>query len=286
MFCGRGGAMSKEHVWPRWLHRYSQDASTVRYVHSAGFERSAADAFSELPTVVKERQGSVLTMKAREVCSSCNNGWMSLLEQRIRPTVLGLIDSATTRQPFVLQPDQAADLAAWSVKTAWMREISSQASPTTTAAVCQRLRQTQLPPEYSAVWIGRHVGERDFSMPQATIGVSRSDRPWNDSELRHALWTCLVFRGLALLTFTVDGWGVAPPQRDPDRWVRLWPAAEAVRFPPNRSLTDGDVQTAVAVHGAGLTVPEVPRFVRDHARSAFSSEPSADTRSHAATHCT
>ncbi|MDG4784897.1 hypothetical protein O7626_02945 [Micromonospora sp. WMMD1102] len=255
--------MTKEHVWPRWLHPYLDNPNPNRYVHQAGFRRSDAETFTEMPTVVTERQGSVLTLVAREVCQICNNGWMSQLEQRVGPTISELIESAGSRTPLAIPPDRAADLAAWAIKTAWMRELSTPSPPVTTLAMRRRLQQTELPPEYSAVWLGRHVGERDFSLPQATLGITRTDRSWDHAEVRHALWTCLVFRGVALLAYTVDGWGVPAPERNSDQWVPLWPALKAIRFPPARSVSDSDVELAVARHAPQLMLPAVPRFIRD-----------------------
>lgn len=245
------------------MHGYLETPNPTRYVHHAGFRRTAVDAFTEDPTVVTERQGSVLTLVAREVCRGCNNGWMSRLEQRVQPTVSDLIDSAGSRQAIVIQPDRAADLATWAIKTAWMREVSTPTPATTTLAMRRRLQQTELPPEHSSVWLGRHVGEREFSLPQATVRIIRRDRSWDDSEVRHAMWTCLVFRGVALLTYTVTGWGVPVPRRRPDCWVPIWPAVGAIRFPPARSVSDSDVELAVTRHTPQLVLPAVPRFVRD-----------------------
>ncbi len=73
-FCGDSGGMTKEHVWPQWLRQHAGEVEPVRFAHSAGFERSAADAFREMPTLTVQRPGSVLNLVARAVCARCNSG--------------------------------------------------------------------------------------------------------------------------------------------------------------------------------------------------------------------
>jgi hypothetical protein len=261
-FCGLSGRMTKEHVWPQWLRQLAGELEPVRFAHTAGFERSAADAFREIRTVTVQQPGSVLNLVARAVCARCNSGWMSRLEERVRPLLLGLVEAAYTGAPLVLAPAQAAAVAAWAVKTAWMREFTSP-SRSSTAQMRHAFYQSLLPPEFSMVWAGRHVGELDFDILQAVVGIARSDRPWNDRNTRRAQWTCLTFRGITLLVYTVDGWGVPPPQRNPALWAPLWPSVAAVRFPPPSTIDDSGVKMAVARHTPWLQFPNVPRFERD-----------------------
>jgi hypothetical protein len=261
-FCGLSGGMTKEHVWPQWLRQLAGELEPVRFAHTAGFERSAADAFREMPTVTVQQPGSVLNLVARAVCARCNSGWMSRLEERARPLLLGLAEAACTGALYVLTPDQAAAVAAWAVKTAWMREFTSP-SRSSTAKMRHSLYQRLLPPEFSMVWAARHVGELDFDILQAVVSIARYDRRWDDGNTRRAQWTCLTFRGIALLVYTVDGWGVPPPQRNPALWVPLWPSVAAVRFPPPTTIDDSGVKTAVARHTPWLQFPDVPRFERD-----------------------
>src|SRR6266487_6021376 len=85
------------------------------------------------------------------------------------------------------------------------------------------LYQTLLPPEYSRIWAARHIGELNFDILQTVLEIGLHERPWNHGNTRHAQLTCLTFRGVALLAYAVDGWGVPPLQRDPAQWVPLWP---------------------------------------------------------------
>lgn len=262
VFCGRTSGFSKEHVWPQWLHPFGENLASRRWDHEAGFSQTAVDTFTEMPTVVTEKLGSVLTMKTREVCSSCNNGWMSQLERQIKPLILALMDAAVGGWSVAISPDEAARLSTWAVKTAWMRELSAGTDVDRSDGY-HHLRQQLLPPPDCRVWLGRHAGELAFNIKQTSVEVRRSDRPWDHDDVRNVLWTCMTFRGLSLLVHTVDGWGVPPPSRDPNCWRPLWPQSMPIRFPARFDVSGDDVLEAVAVQTPALRTPDLPVFVRD-----------------------
>ena len=188
---------------------------------------------------------------------------MSRLEQRAKPLIISMMSTAPPGSAVILTPDQTASLATWAIKTAWMSEESDPGRRTTTQEMRRALYRYNLPPEHSAVWAGRHVGSLDFHIRQAQIQVARSDRPWDSNDVRQVLWTGLIFCGIAFLAYTVDGWGVAPPQRDPSRWVQLWPSSADVRYPPPGPVSDFDVLLAVVNQSPNIHLPVVDRFVRD-----------------------
>jgi hypothetical protein len=173
------------------------------------------------------------------------------------------MDATYTGAPVVLAPDEAATVAAWAVKTAWMRESTTSSPKSSTPQMRHSLYQTLLPPEYSRIWAARHIGELNFDILQTVLEIGRHERPWNHGNTRHAQLTCLTFRGVALLAYTVDGWGVPPLQRDPAQWVPLWPCPIAARFPPPRPIDDPGVRMAVERFTPWLQLPDVPRFERD-----------------------
>lgn len=235
----------------------------MRSTATSGFTRTAADTFTETPTVVIHKPGSVFNNRALAVCRRCNNGWMSAMERKAKPLIVSMMNLTEPEPVVTLTPDQAAILATWAIKTAWMNEESEPGWRATTREMRRALHLNSLPPEYSAVWAARHIGSLDFNIKQAQIQVARHDRPWNSKEVRQVLWTCLTFRGIALLAYTVDGWGVAPPQRDPFRWVPLWPCSTNVQFPPPNSVNDLDVLLSVVNQASQINLPESVRFVCD-----------------------
>lgn len=263
-FCGSTSGFSKKHVWPQWLRPYAGELEPRRSTHSYGFGQTDRETFTELPTITVEQPGSVLSMTTREVWGTCNNGWMSRLEMQARTLLVPLMDAASVRQVTTIEPDDAARLATWAVKTAWMRELSAS-SVSQQSKLYLYLRTQLLPPPDSSIWIGRHSGLRNFDILQAKIDIRHRDLPWNHGEIRNALRTNLTFRELSLLVHTVNGPGTPAQERDPERWLRLWPASATLRFPPRFAVSDSDVWESVAIQAPYLRVPDLPHFRRDRA---------------------
>jgi hypothetical protein len=187
---------------------------------------------------------------------------MNILEQLAKPLLLKMTAADRPDSLITLTPDQATTVASWAIKTAWMREESEPGRRATTQVMRQALHRKRMPPEYSKVWAARHDGALNFNIKQATVDVARHDRPWDTTEYRYVLRTCLTFLGISLLTYTVDGWGVPEPRHDPFRWVQLWPSASDVTFPPIALASNQDVLIA-AVRQPNLELPALHRFVRD-----------------------
>jgi hypothetical protein len=262
VFCGSTAGITDEHVWPKWLRAHATDVTPERYTHTSGFGRTAADAFTEAPTVLLRQPGPVFNIRARAVCRKCNGGWMNVLEQRAKPLLLNMTASGRRDSLITLRPDQATTVASWAIKTSWMREESEPGRRATTQEMRQTLHRSGIPPKYSKVWAAKHDGRLDFNIKQAIVDVARHDRPWDTMDFRHVLRTCLTFLGISLLAYTVDGWGVPEPRHDLFRWVQLWPASSNVTFPPIATASDQDILIA-AVRHPNLELPAVPRFVRD-----------------------
>src|SRR5690348_1845818 len=78
IFCG-APADSEEHLWPKW-------ASPV-LPHAPSYERFILTGRRSRGTLKRTqyvRQGSPQTFRIKRVCRTCNSGWMSQYEQRVR----------------------------------------------------------------------------------------------------------------------------------------------------------------------------------------------------------
>ena len=155
----------------------------------------------------------------------------------------------------------AAVLAAWAVKTAWIRERASQGDVTPTVAMRRHLMDTRMPGELMWVWIARHTGRANFDANICQLQTTHRDDPWDTERRRHILVCTLTLRGLSILIRTDAGGGV-PEMRPPDdRWRRFWPTARAVQWSTARPVADGDVQDVATWHD-WVRHPDVPIFNR------------------------
>lgn len=255
------GNMSKEHAWPQWLGEGAEVVPT-QTTRTVGYGRTGEREMAEAPNLVVIKPGSVLTARIREVCAPCNNGWMSALEVSVQPLLKRLWRPEYPLGRTVVSPAEAQVVAAWAAKTAWVWERVSDQQITATVEMRKQLMDHQQPPEFTQVWIARHVGKTNFGVYVGRMEVTHQDDQWDAGRRRHVLMCTLTFRGLTVLVRTDDGRGV-PGMRPPsDQWRQFWPVTEVVQWPPLRPASDDDVQ-AIAMRYQWLRHPNVPIFRRD-----------------------
>jgi hypothetical protein len=146
IFCG-GGPLTKEHVIPAWL-------STV-LPGEGSFEverllEPAAGGSSE-----HGWSAPALNLTARCVCAGCNNGWMSDLEDSVRPLITPMING---RACSLSRDDQTA-LALWLAKTVAMCEQAVPGDGDVIPSTWHKaLYEARLPPAGVWAWLARYRG--------------------------------------------------------------------------------------------------------------------------------
>jgi hypothetical protein len=143
IFCDNESG-SEEHLWAAWMHRLIAFAPVNRQEGSG-------------PVLI----GQDPEITINTVCRTCNNGWMSQLEEknvaRLKPM---LLNTAIT-----LDPGGMKLLAEWAVKTAMVAESIKPRNDNEnffTRAERIAMRECQAIPERTRVWIGAltesHIG--------------------------------------------------------------------------------------------------------------------------------
>jgi hypothetical protein len=110
LFCETDGALTREHVWPRWMAAVLPHGNRFSTRGKVGLRGSQpASQFGE---VFESADSCSWTAKA--VCSSCNSGWMSALESETRPIVAPLL----VGEAAIIRAADEPVLFRWAVKTA------------------------------------------------------------------------------------------------------------------------------------------------------------------------
>lgn len=106
---------SREHILPQWLAREVEqpDLSLKQYLHN---EEQSEDALL--------RSHDLRSFVIKNVCTACNNGWMSQLEGRAQAMLLGLMQMKTSL--LQLTVDERTTISAWAIKTAFMIASAQQ----------------------------------------------------------------------------------------------------------------------------------------------------------------
>ena len=102
IFCG-GPGMTKQHVFPNWLNTVLplSENSHTQLLNNVSFDMGGNAIVS---TDVNVQQGHRRTRKMRNVCSRCNNVWMSNIENACKPLLTKLFSGenyviSNTKEP-------------------------------------------------------------------------------------------------------------------------------------------------------------------------------------------
>lgn len=154
VFCG-GGPMTAEHVWPVWLLELMEKRLTTT-------------------EVVVTRDGSQMTRPSlettvKQVCESCNTGWMSRLEDAAKPILTPMIMGDGL--PLTRTRDEMRILAHWILKTYLMCNFYF---PPHERFIPRRLYseffRRQTPPQECAIWVAAYRGE----MPNFSVRAGKA----------------------------------------------------------------------------------------------------------------
>jgi len=268
-FCGRPWARgsvskSKEHVLGEWIRKLEENHPSEQRSFSTGYvlNEAATELIQVRPEIVN-RKTALLTLKTREVCKNCNEGWMSDLEEDVKPTILQLAKSAEAGIAIVLSRKSRERFAVWAQKTALTYELTSNGPGVGNAAMGQMLREGA-PLRGSLVWVARHPRDYDISLGLAQIDVSATPVARPGPPDRRVLMVAITYHYMSILVFIADSKGQAWPQLSPTQWVLAWPAfgIGMVEFPPMSAVTGSEL-TEIFTHPGRWIPPVQVSAIRD-----------------------
>jgi hypothetical protein len=146
IFCD-GTPLTKEHLYPQWAHALLPDstAGTTEFWRKAG--PTEADRLDK----TRPRQGSTLHYTFKVVCAQCNNGWMSKIEQNIKPALISIIQG--TR--LDLSDDNYKPLVEWATLKVMVIDASSKEMQTFTRDQRFAFMSERKIPDFSTLWLIR-----------------------------------------------------------------------------------------------------------------------------------
>jgi hypothetical protein len=147
IFCG-ATPLSKEHIWPEWLLRLLPTPE--------GVETTAQRGSAE---PVQVWRSSRPEQTAKFVCAPCNNGWMSQIENAMKPVA----SEIALGSPVSLNAAAQKIIAIWAVKSAMVYEaLRPNADWFYTPAERSSFRLQRIFPDRTYVWIAPVVSPAGF----------------------------------------------------------------------------------------------------------------------------
>ena len=222
IFCG-AAANSREDAWPRWL--------TSRY-GAPGWMETERGPDLQMKTWPTNRA----EIRIKRVCSSCNNGWMSRLEERAKPVIERLLD----HEASALDHENSRTLALWAIKTAMVLQTLGQPESWIYSDLELTLMwHSQRMPDLAFVWIARCVNHSEAYAQHKSLwtGLDRQADPRDRAGV-----TTMAFGNLAVQVLKVAPVRPVPPtveitfHQRPGPWgqlaLRVWPLrTDVVRWP-------------------------------------------------------
>lgn len=234
IFCGLRKPGSREHVIPRWV----RDCFNIQ-----------SEVTIEVAAVQVRRWPNLYVKLDRMVCADCNNGWMSDLEQKVRPFLGPML---VNQHSVDLDTDQQRDLARWAIVKTSLLELSiRQQHPgrrtklgyTPSGPELAWLHANPDPPPRSRVWLGAFDAQGEITVSTMSMQFSTPGASGETGPLPSHVTTMTV--GYVLLqAFTIDyvladahavpQFQSAPPPHLAAALPRIWPAGQpVVHWPPN-----------------------------------------------------
>jgi hypothetical protein len=243
IFCGATDRkMSNEHVWPEWITGLlpSEVAREMVTLHFTDSHQGHVRSFPQ----------RLFQLTVKDVCKPCNEGWMSRLEEAVKPIISGML---VGRGRELHARGQAA-IAAWALLKVLVVQRSFPREsfvPTRHYAEVFAVRDEQQPPPLYRAYTGRvgwSQGRGDFGFFRMNGVQRRSGQPEDSripvDEVDGYLATFTVLDLVVQVFRSLDDEEVEWLHRGDlaPSMARLWPSSGTFIWPPGPSLTAAGVQ--------------------------------------------
>lgn len=230
-FCG-GVGITKEHIWPKWSQSYLSEKRPVPHV-----QQTVQDGRDDEERTWLQRS---LDMKVGTVCGSCNNGWMSNLENTVKPFFIGAFEGRGRELHRALQ----RDLAAWGLKTTMMVEHQQKPAryviPPSEYAHLYKRREPSL---NVLVWMTAYMGIKTSALGHLYgLDADMAIDPDPGRGTRNIWGSTVVFGPVVfhLLGTDIPGLLTGVVMKTPNTH-QLWPYKRTSTWTPTPGLSDSEL---------------------------------------------
>lgn len=224
IFCG-DSELTNEHIFPRWL----ADILPEGVVGAVTVERTQQSA--QVSDVRTWRARDVASQKVGVVCRSCNNGWMSAVEERVKP----ILEPMVLGKPTLLPVSSQLELATWTVMKSFVVEFAFAEQVVGAQADREALRVNGHPHGMAQVRLGSV--ERDgipSSVRRIVYNVGREGTRLGFANCVTFALGCALLQALYGLGVVTDWATVVRPHED---HLPINPPCGDTNWPPPRSMT-------------------------------------------------
>lgn len=230
IFCG-DAVLTKEDLWPQWV---------IRLIKKNRDEFIPMQAKRNRDPLKKWTKMGTRALEFNRVCQTCNNGWMSIQENKTAPILTPMISN----HPSTINPAQQLQIAQWTMKCAMMFEAMDGGGRFYTDGDRSNFRKTLAPPgDFLEFWLAHYSGSvfRAATDHKGVQTIGASGRRYQGHVMT------MIFGSLAIqvLNFKcatpddpIPGIKIRGDRNWSDYIVRIDPVVAEVHWPPRLSLDD------------------------------------------------
>lgn len=244
IFCQTTTTMTNEHVWGDWIKAHVERRAN-KHGHAYIFVPKPGEPNKP---EVRIRAGDHIDAKVRIVCSDCNSGWMSRLQERAKPLLIPLFNGEAC------SIDQRAQsvIAGWIAMATTTGEHISDDTKRVSIPQSDRehLLTTQTPSNDWCIWIGRFErldwpGQWIHTTMPILDADDFSDLVPNDpraTKLQTTVFTIgqlFVFAMSCPIVGIANGWDWRTAPVALNKMIKIWPPQghPTINWPPH-SMSD------------------------------------------------
>lgn len=238
IFCASSGNLSKEHLFPDWLKElFPRDKNAT---HSFGTIDPYQGLITREPKIAQvPKQGHIGSRKLRIVCKSCNETWLSRLEEEVMPFLTHMIIGKNVG----LTPATQKVLARWASKTVMVAERSRPRDDGISQTERTWLMDNETPPENWLVWIAGYNGTawRELGLCQQRGALQETPVRCAGTQRFYCAATTFAIGEVLFLVVNSSWNGIFDAFRNVDGngLFRMWPPIErSIVWPPSDLLGD------------------------------------------------
>ena len=232
IFCQREGKMSKEHLWPRWAQgTFTEQERRELVPHSIEPHDGPHDTWDARP----------FTATLRDVCRSCNQGWMSEIEVEAKEYMEPLIAG---QENIVIDPDAQWAISRWAyLKVLLFERIDKRQRLLPERRYREIYESSQSEPTLPAimsVFLAAHEGQRHGQYAHRLLADAETRKPElfvGTITIRHLVVQIIedIATDSEIKTFQHD-------PRVASSAARIWPFRRPFKWPPGPALTDSGLE--------------------------------------------
>lgn len=165
IFCD-GTPLSQQHLWPNWIGKNYLEPGKSKHDQLVISYNQRHNNIVQIEPKLIEKRGAFRNKKLKIVCTRCNSGWMSIIENDAKPHLIELIERKATEKTT----REGEAIAKWAVLFSIVAEYSDPSTRVIHQTELSQLYRTRRPSFQWQVWIGQnHTTNKNGNYRHETI---------------------------------------------------------------------------------------------------------------------